>query len=79
MDDPHSETGIKSLMNSRGRKAKEEDQNLSTSCTSYRLNQHNQLGRLCVYGIYKRTIRVPTKENSLSLTVVDIGDKNKQE
>ena len=36
-------------------------QNLPTSCTSCRFNTHNQLGRRCVYGIYKRTLRAPTK------------------
>ena len=42
-------------------------QNLPTSYTSSRLNPHDQLGRLCVYGIYKRTLRAPTKENALVL------------
>ena len=35
--------------------------NLPTSYTSCRLNPHNHLCRLCVYGIYKRTLRAPTK------------------
>jgi len=26
------------------------------------INPHDQLGRLCVYGIYKRSLRAPTKE-----------------
>ena len=50
-------------------------QNLPTSCTSCRLNPHDQLGKLCVYGIYKRTLRAPTKENALVLTAVYIGGK----
>ena len=54
-------------------------QNLPTSCTNCRLNPHNQLGRLCVYGIYKRSLRAPTKENALALIAVDIGSKNTQE
>ncbi|KAB0372094.1 hypothetical protein FD755_015886 [Muntiacus reevesi] len=53
--------------------------NLHTSCTSCRLNPHNRLGRLCVYGIYKRTMRAPTKENTLVLIAVDIGGKNTQD
>ena len=53
-------------------------QNLSTSCTSCRLNPHDQLGRLCVYGIYKRSFRAPTKENTLVLIAVDIGDKTQR-
>ena len=54
-------------------------QNLPTSCVSCRLNPYDQLGRLCVYGIYKRTLRAPTKENALVLIAVDIGGKNIQE
>ena len=57
-------------------------QNLPTSCTNCRLNPYNQLGRLCVYGIYKRSLRVPTKEKKtkkLALISVDIGSKNTQE
>ena len=54
-------------------------QDLPTSWTSCRLNPHNQLGRLCVYGIYNKSLRVPTKENALVLRAVDIGGKNTQE
>ena len=53
--------------------------NLPTSSRSCRLNPHDQLSRLCVYGIYKRTLRAPTKENTLALIAVDIGGKNTQE
>ena len=49
--------------------------NLLISYTSFRLNPHDQLGRLCVYGIYKRPLRAPTKENALVLIVLDIGGK----
>ena len=51
-------------------------QNLPTSSTICRLNLHDQLGRLCVYGIYKRSLRAPTKENALVLIAVDIGRKS---
>ena len=54
-------------------------QNLPISYTSCRLNPRSQLGRLYVYGIYKRTLRAPTKENTLVLIAVDIGGKNTQE
>ena len=54
-------------------------QNLPTSCTSCRFNPHDQLGRLCVYGMYKRTRRSPTKENALVLIAVDVGGKNTQD
>ena len=37
--------------------------NLPTSCTIRRLNPQDQLGRLCVYVIYKSTQRAPTKVN----------------
>ena len=37
-----------------------------TDCISCRLNPHNQLGRLCVYGIHKKSLRAATKENSLT-------------
>ena len=39
-------------------------QNLPISCTSCKLNPHAQLGRLCVYGIYKRPLRAPRKHTS---------------
>ena len=54
-------------------------QNLPTSWTSCRLNPQDQLGRLCVCGIYKRPLRAPTKENALGPIAVDIGGKNTQE
>jgi len=66
------EVEMKSRLKPRGSVTKEEDPKLPTSCTNYRLNPHNQLGRLCVYGIYKRLLRAPTKENALVLIAVDI-------
>ena len=54
-------------------------QNLPTSCTTCRLNPHDQLSRFCVYGIYKMSLRAPTKENTLALIAVDIGGENTQE
>ena len=79
VDDPHAEVEIKPQLKPRGSVAKEEDPKPSTSCTRCRLNPHDQLGRLCVYGIYKRSLRAPTKENALVLIAVDIGGKNTQE
>ena len=35
--------------------------------------------RQTVCGIYKRSLRAPTKENALVLIAVDIGGKNTQE
>ena len=79
MDDPHAEVEIKPQLKPRGRQPKKKTQNLPTSCTSCRLNPHNQLSRLYVYGIYKRPLRAPTKENALVLIPVDIGGKNTKE
>ena len=76
MDGPHVEVEIIPQLKPRGSVAKEEDPNLPTSC---RLDPQGQLGRLCVHGIYKRTLISPTKENSLVLIAVDIGGKNTQE
>ena len=53
--------------------------NVLTSWTSCRLNPYDQLGRLCVCRIYKRTLRAPTKENALAVIAVDTGGKNTQE
>ena len=78
MDDPHAEVEINPQLKSRGSVAKK-TQNLPTSYTSCRLNPHNQLGRLRVYGIFKMTLRAPTKENALVLIPVDIGGKNTEE
>ena len=58
---------------------REKTQNLPTSCTRCRLNPHDPLGRLCACGIYKRSLRAPTKGNALVLIAVDIGGKNTQE
>ena len=43
------------------------------------LNPHDQLGRLCVYGIYKRSLRAPTKEKAWVMIAVDIRGKNTPE
>ena len=79
MDDPHAEVEIKPQFKPRGSVAKEKIQDLPTSYTSCRLNPHDELGRLFIYGIYKRSLRAPTKENTLVLIAVDIGGKNRKE
>ena len=79
MDNPHEEVEIDPQSKPRGSVTKKTTQNLPTSCINCRLNPHNQLGSLCVYGIYKRTLRTPTEENALVLIAVDIGGKNTQE
>ena len=80
MDDPHAEVEIKPQLKPRGSVAKEEDPKPSHELYKlYKLNPHNQLCRICVYGIYKRTLRALTKENALVLRAADIGGKNTKE
>ena len=79
MNNPYPEVEIKSQLKPRDSVTKEEDPKPSYQLYSYRSNLHDQLGRLCVYGIYKRALRAPTKENTLVLTAIEIGGKNTQE
>ena len=79
VDDPHAEVEIKPQLNPRAVWPRKETQNLLTSRTSCRLSPCDQPGRLCVYEIFKRTLRAPTKETALALTAMDIGGKNTQE
>ena len=79
MDDPYTEVKIKPQLKLRGRVAKEEDPKPSHQLYKIQIKSTDQLGRLCVYGIYKRPLRAPTKENALALMAVDIGGKNTQE
>ena len=62
VDGPHTEVGIKPQLSSRVRATKEEDGKCSISCTSCRLSPHDQLCRLWVSGMYKRTIMYPQKK-----------------
>ena len=79
VDNSHAEVEIKPQLKPRDKVLwKEEDQNLPTIYKSCRLNSYDQLGRLCVYGICKRAIRVPPKQNTLALAAMDIGGKNTQ-
>ena len=75
VDDPQAEVEIKPQLKPRAVRLRKKTQNLPISCTSCKLSPHNQLGTLCVYGIYKRPLRAPTKENTLVLIAVDIGHK----
>ena len=76
VDNPHAEVEINHNWNPEAVCLRKKTQNLPTSCTSWRLNPHDRLGRLCIYGIYKRTLRAPTKESTLIQIAVDIGGKN---
>ena len=79
MDDPYPEVEIKPQLKPKGSVTKEEDPKRPTNCTSCRLNPYHQLGRLCVHGKYKKTLRASTKENALVLIAVEIGGKNTQD
>ena len=74
MDDPHAEVKIKPQLKPRGSVAKE-DPKLSHQLYKLQIKS-TQSTRHSVYGIYKRTWRVFTKENTLVLIAVGIGDKN---
>ena len=76
VDNPYPEVKIKSRLKPRGSVTKEEDPKPSHQLYSCRLNQ---LGRLFVCGIYKRSLRVPTKENALVLIAVEFGGRNTEE
>ena len=79
MDNPHAKVEIKPQLKPRGSVAKEEDPKSSHQLYKLQINPCDQLSTLCVYGIYKRPLRAPTKENALALIVVHIGGKNTQE
>ena len=74
-DDSYTKVEIKPQLKLRGSVSKEENQKLPTSGKTCRLNPHNWISRLCVYGIYKRTMRDPAKENTLALADTDIRGK----
>ena len=78
-DNPHAEVRIKPQLKPRGSVAKGEDPKPSHQLYKLQIKSHDQLGRHCDYGIYKRTLRAPTKEKALVLIAVDIGGKNTQE
>ena len=77
MDDPRAE-GNKTTIESQGSVAKEGDPKAPRQLYELKIKS-TQRGRLCLYGIYKRTLRAPTKENALVLRSVDSGGKNTQD
>ena len=79
VDDPHAEVEIKPQLKPRGSVTKEEDPKPSHQLYMLQIKSTDQLGRLCVYGIHKRPLRAPTKENVLVLIAEDIGGKNSEE
>ena len=70
---------IKPQWKPRGSVAKVEDPKCSHQLYKIQIKSTDQLGRLCVYGIHKRPLRTPTKENALVLIAEDIRGKNTEE
>ena len=79
MESPHAEVEIKPQLKPRGSVAKEEEPKPSHQLYKLQIKPTRQLGRLCVYEIYKRSLRAPKKEDALVLRAVDIGGKSTQE
>jgi len=75
VDNPHAEVKIKPQLIPRGSVAKEEDPKSSHQLYKLQIKFTRSTRWLCVYGIYKRTLRAPTKENTLVLIAVDIERK----
>ena len=75
MDDPQAEVEIKPQLKPRGIVDTEEDSKPSHQLYKLQIKSA-QLGRHCVYEIYKTSLRAPTKENALVLTAVDTGSEN---
>ena len=79
MDDPHVEVEIKSQLKPRGSAAKEEDPKSPHWLYKLQIKSTQSTRQiLCLWNI-KRSLRAPTKENTLILIAVDIGGKNTEE
>ena len=79
MDESNTKLEIEAQLKPRGSVLRKRTQNLPTSGRSCRLNPPDQLDRLCVYRIYKRTMRGLTKQSVLARADADIRGKNTQE
>ena len=79
MGGPHAEVEIKPQLKPRGSVAKEEDPKPSHQLYKLQIESTQSTRQTCVYGIYKRSLRVPTKENALVLIAVNTGGKNTEE
>ena len=66
VDNPRVEVKIKPQLKPRAVWLRKKTQNLPTSCTSCRLNPHDQLARLCVYGIIRKAIESSHKRKGTS-------------
>ena len=61
VNDPQAEVEIKPQLKPRGNAAREEDPKPFYQLYKLQIKSTHQLSRLCVYGIYKRPLRAPTK------------------
>ena len=77
MDDPHTE--VKPQLKPRGNVTKEEDPKPSQQVYKLQIKSTRSIGRLCICGIYKRPLRVPTKEIAVVLMAVNSGGKNAEQ
>ena len=75
MHDPHAEVEIKPQLKPRGSVAKEEDPKPCHQLYKLQMHTINEADSVSM-GIYKRTLRAPTKESTLVLIAVNIGGKN---
>ena len=65
MDDPHAEVEIKPQLKPRGSVTKEKDLKPSHLLYKLKIKSTRSTSRLCVYGVYRRSLSTPTKENVL--------------
>ena len=75
MDDPHAEVEIKPQLKPKGSVAKEEDSKPSNQLYKLQIKSTQSTRQTVSMEYIKRTLRVPTKENTLVLIAVDIGGK----
>ena len=79
MDNPHVKVEIKPQLKPRGSVAEEEDPKPSHQLYKLQIKSTQSTRQiLCLWNI-KRSLRAPTKENTLILIAVDIGGKNTEE
>ena len=79
MDNSYPEVEIKSQLKPGDGVTKEEYPKPSHLLYKLQIKSTRSTGRLYVRKIYKRSLRAPTKENTLVLIAVDIGGKNTEE
>ena len=78
MDDPYPEVKIKPQLKPRGSVAKEEDPKPCHQLYKLQIKPTRSTRQTLYLEYVKRSLRVPTKENTLLLIAVDIGGKKKR-